>query len=485
MHTSFLLVSLSMDAILAGTTVYQRRQALDRVTNGLGFPDAYDQTLDRIRQQGGSKSKLGMAALMWVSRSEQPLRLQELLHALGVEVGAEDFNISNIPSIRAVLGSTLGLVIIDNNASTVRLLHFTLKKYLRQHPTIFVTADSMMAEICLTYLNYPSVRVLPNPDNAQERPPFLEYATCFWGTHAGREVTEPVKSLSLHLLDGYENHVSAAILWREKLRERHSHEDVLGISGLHCIAFWGIAEIAIAMLEGKKWDVNAYDSKDDTPLMWAIRYGHYKVVELLLEQGDIRPDVIIRDGRTVFSFAAESGNEHAIKLPLESGNIDPDLPDSNGRTPLSFAASGGHEGVVKLLLERGDVNPNSLDNNGQTPLLYATMMGREGIVNLLSEARTPNRKSLRNSHKTPASVTESATSWPHQKQPPPSEPSSPDRFNSLTATSVPIPTPSSSFLSYFLFEVLIQSTVLLFLFLISYICGDSCGLFHVGYNDWK
>jgi len=395
-HTSLLLVSLSMDAILAGATIYQRRRALDRVTNGLGFQDAYNTTLDRIMQQGESKSKLGMAALMWVSRSKRPLRSQELLHALGVEVGAEDFNNSNIPTIRTILGSALGLVIIDNS-STVCLLHFTLQEYLRQHPTLFVTADSMMAEICLTYLNYPSIRAPPNPDNARGNPPFLEYATCFWGTHAGREVTESVKSLSLRLLDGYENHVSAPILWREKIREPDVHEDVHGISGLHCIAFWGVAEIAIAMLEGKKWDLNKYDSRGDTPLTWAIRYGSYRVVELLLGQGDVRPDVVIRDGRTVFSFAAESGNERAVKLLLESGNIDADSPDSNGRTPLSFAASGGHEGVVKLLLGLGDVNPNLSDNNGQTPLSYASTMGQEGVVKLLSESRTSNSESAQNS----------------------------------------------------------------------------------------
>ena len=430
MHISFLLISLSMDAILAEATVHQRRQALDRVANGLGFQDAYDQTLDRIRQQGGSKSKLGIAALIWVSRSERPLRSQELLHALGVEVGAEDFSNRNVPSIRTVLGSTLGLVKIDQHTSTVRLLHFTLREYLRQHPTLFVTADSMMAEICLTYLNYPSIRASSNPDNARGKSPFLEYATCFWGTHAGREVTESVKSLSLRLLDRYEKHVSAPILWREKIREPYFHEDVHGISGLHCIAFWGIAEIAIAMLEGKKWDVNGHDSRGDTPLMWAIRSGHYTLAELLLEQGDIQPDVTVRGDRTVFSFAAESGNERAVKLLLELGNINPDSRDSkgrtalsfaaagghegvvrllleregvnpnswdnNGRTPLSFAASGGHEGVVKLLLDRGDVNLNLPDNDGQTPLLYATMMGREGVVKLLSESRTSNSESLEN-----------------------------------------------------------------------------------------
>ena len=122
----FLLVSLNMDAILSEATIYQRKQALHGMTKGLGLRDAYDTTLDRIRQQGGSKSRFGITALMWISHSERPLESQELCHALGVQLGAEDFSIQNVPSIRTVLGCTLGLVTIDEKASTPRLLHFTL-----------------------------------------------------------------------------------------------------------------------------------------------------------------------------------------------------------------------------------------------------------------------------------------------------------------------------------------------------------------------
>ena len=443
--TRFLFASLGMDAILAGATIHQRRQALHRVANGLGFQDAYNTTLDRIRQQGGSKSKLGMAALMWAFRCERPLRLEELRHALGVELGVEDLSIDNVPSVRTVLGCTLGLVTIDKNTSTVRLLHFTLQQYLEQRSTLFVTAHSMMAEICLTYLNYRSIRALPPNLNTLETTPFLEYAACFWGTHAGSGVTEPVKSLSLRLLEGYENHVSAAILWRKKIRKLSSEGDVQAISGLHCIAYWGITEIAISVLEMKKWDVNGRDSKGDTPLMWAVRYGNYRVVELLLKQGDIRPDLAILDGRTVFSFAAESGNEPAVKLLLECGIINPDSSSSDGRTPLSFAASGGHEGVVKLLLERGDVNPNSSDNDGRTPSSYATIMEREGVVKLLSEARTSNHKSLENSDRMLASAL------------------------------------GSSFPSPLLLALILS----IFLFLLHYVYGDSRALFHTIHSAWQ
>ena len=204
-----------MDAVLSEATIHQRRQALRKMTNGLGLQDAYSTTLNRIQQQGGSKARLGMKVLMWLSRCERALESEELCDALGVESGAEDINVHNVPSIRTVLGCALGLVRVDENTSTLRLLHHTLQEYLGQHPTLFLTAHSMMAEICLTYLNFQSIRALPpNHSVAWSRKTFLEYATCFWGTHAARKVTEPVNSLAVRLLAGYENNVSAATLWQ-------------------------------------------------------------------------------------------------------------------------------------------------------------------------------------------------------------------------------------------------------------------------------
>ena len=71
----FLLISLSIDAILDEATISKRRERLDLMTSGLGLDGAYDATLDRIKVQGKGNSTLGMAALMWISFSERPMHL--------------------------------------------------------------------------------------------------------------------------------------------------------------------------------------------------------------------------------------------------------------------------------------------------------------------------------------------------------------------------------------------------------------------------
>jgi len=183
----FLLVSLNIDAILQETTIHRRRQKLNARTNGLGLGDAYSATPVRMSGQGGEKARLGMAALMWIYHSERPLKAGELLHALSVEIGLPNLSGDNIPPTGTLLSCFQGLVVIDKEASTVRLIHFTFQEYLRSHPELFSTAHSTMEETCLSYLNSQQVKALsttPFPD--LQSTPFLEYSSLYWGVYARR-----------------------------------------------------------------------------------------------------------------------------------------------------------------------------------------------------------------------------------------------------------------------------------------------------------
>ena len=150
----FLLVSLNIKAILQETTLYRRREKLDTIANGLGLGDAYDATIRRIKAQKGDRARLGMAALVWISHSERPLKVDEIRHALAVEIGSTDINTNNVPSIRTVLVCCQGLAAVDKGSSTIRLIHFTLNEYLSRRADLFDGAHSKIAESCLTYLNF-------------------------------------------------------------------------------------------------------------------------------------------------------------------------------------------------------------------------------------------------------------------------------------------------------------------------------------------
>ena len=194
-----------MDAILGEITLHQRRKKLDEMTKGEGLGEAYAATLLRMKAQPESRSKIGMEVLMWVSHAERPLHVDELCHALGVEEGSVDFNIRNVPPIQTLLACSLGLVTIEksssSSASTVRLVHYTLKEYLSRTPNLFFKPHPRIAKICLTYLNFRHVKAFSlTLSSAPPTAPFTEYASCYWGPHARRETTESVKTLALKLL---------------------------------------------------------------------------------------------------------------------------------------------------------------------------------------------------------------------------------------------------------------------------------------------
>ena len=327
----FLLVSLNIDAILGEVTIYKRRKRLEEITKGKGLGDAYAATLTRIKSQNGSKSRLGMEALMWISHSERPLKAIELCQALGVEKGDTDQNVGSVPAIETVLRCSLGLVTVEASSSTVRLVHFTLQEHLSNASSLFHSPHSMMAETCLTFLNFRCIRDLSTTLNSPPIvAPFLGYASCFWGIHARKELSARVKLLALKLLDGYDRHISSKLLliherdWWWHRPELEGSNALKGFTGLHGAAYIGIVEIARALLEMKRWDLNATDVDGNTALTWATRKGHEDVVKMLL-------------GRR---------------------GADPDPMNSDGRTPLLWAAACGHERVLEMLLERTDVNPN-------------------------------------------------------------------------------------------------------------------------------
>ena len=399
-----------MDAILGEITLTRRRKKLDGMTKGKGLGDAYTATLSRIRAQPPNISKLGMEVLMWVSHAERPLRVDELCHALGVE-GSMDLDIDNIPAIEMALACSLGLVTVEKSSSTVRLVHYTLKEYLSHNPSLFLKPHLIIAKVCLTYLNFRHVKSLsPALQYVPPTTPFVEYASCYWSTHARWETTENVKSLALKLLDRYDKHISSKIALLRGLRDEEQpfdREDIpTGFTGLHGAAYFGCVEITVALLEKKKGDVEASDFHGNTAISWTARRGHEGVARVLLEQGNANPDTPdTKYGRTPLWWAAQNGHEGVVRTLLERKDVNLEKVDKWSKTPLYRAVAYGHVGVVRVLLEQGHANPNTANTVfGQTLLSWAAEHGHEGIVKILLERNDVNADQADHCSQTPISL---------------------------------------------------------------------------------
>jgi len=376
------------------------------MANGLELGDVYAATIERIKAQDGDKSRLGMTALMWISHAERPLRADELCHALAVQPGSTDFDIGNIPSISTLVSCCQGLISVDKEGSTVRLIHFTLQEYLSFHPDLLGSPHSAMAEACLAYLSSRKVQELwtsPHPDT--QNTPFLEYCSIYWGVHAKRELSDSGKSLALELLRENNGPISTkSLLAQVNNFYIWEFDTVSPFSGLHCASFFGIVEVVAGLIEIECYDINEGDFSGCTPLAWAARNGHVELVKSLLERKEVNLDKPDNDNRTPLLYAAWNGHEGVVKILLERKEVNPNKPDNEGGTPLSFAAEEGHDVVTKILLGREDVDPDTPDNDGQTPVSIAAWNGHEGVVKILLERKEVNPNKPNNDGRTPLSI---------------------------------------------------------------------------------
>ena len=338
---------------------------------------------------------------MWVSNSERPLRSAELCDALGVRIGSADRDLENVPTIRTLLACSLGLITVEEASSTVRLVHFSLQEYLSHNLGLFQNPHSMIAEVCLTYLNFRCVRELsPTLASVPSTLPLVGYVSGYWGDHVRKGGVGGMSPLALELLVEFGQHVSSQLLlvhyhevrrWWEP--EFDNRDGPKRFTGLHGAAFFGMVEIVPTLLAMEGWDINTTDPTGRTALAWAAVGGHENVVAMILQQKDAKADTPdTGHGLTPLWLATVYGNEGVVKLLLEREDVNPNTAHTKyGWTPLLLAVENGHEGIAKLLLEREDINPNTADSEyGRTPLLLAAKGGYEGVVKLLLEREDIN-----------------------------------------------------------------------------------------------
>ena len=352
------------------------------MTHGLGLGDAYGAMLSRMKRQDEDKARLGIAALMWISHAERPLEADELCYALSIEIGSPNLNADNVPSIGTLLACCQGLVVVEKEVSTVRLIHSTLQEYLRAHTDLFGAADSTIAETCLSYLNSQKVKAISTSSSPSLQDiPFLEYSSLYWGVHTKRSLSDCAKQLALKLFDDCNSHISTKILLRAHDVWGVDMDKVSRLSGLHCACLFGIVEIVAGLVEIEGCDINQIDFTGSTPLHWAARSGDVGVVKALLGRGGVNLDTP-DNGDTPLHVAACFAREDVMEILIQQ-DINPHKPNFNGQTAFYHASARGHEGIVKILLEQDGVNPDGSDVFGQRPLRSAAQNGHGGMVKLL------------------------------------------------------------------------------------------------------
>ena len=320
--------------------------------------EAYGSTLKRILEQAPNRSDLAIRIIGWVSHAERHLKVDELRHALAVEKGSHNIDVEDLTSTKIILQVCIGLLILDSESGTFRLIHYTAQEYFRQLHQQFAGIHLDITETCLTYLTYQPICQGPcNTVEALRRRyesmPLLSYAAQCWGHHAVK-VEQDVGPQILQALkhDSIRTSSFQALQYREL-----NHADLAaalfeslptGLEPLHVAAYWNLSLTGKILLE-EGADANGSDKQCWTALHWASSRGSGAMVETLQEY---RVDINARDfsGWTPLFWAAIQGHEKIVRRLLEK-KADHLLIDSNGWTCLHWAASKGNSSITRVLLD--------------------------------------------------------------------------------------------------------------------------------------
>lgn len=113
--------------------------ALENLPKGIG--DTYDEAMERIRAQNPDDKELGENVLLWISFALRPLSIVELQHALAVDDTTTNTDLDALPDEEIIISVCAGLVTIDNESSTVRLVRMMPLFFCLAHSISYVYTD--------------------------------------------------------------------------------------------------------------------------------------------------------------------------------------------------------------------------------------------------------------------------------------------------------------------------------------------------------
>ncbi|KAJ7755758.1 hypothetical protein B0H14DRAFT_2978102 [Mycena olivaceomarginata] len=146
----FLLAKLHIESLAQYNDLDSFEKALGNLPRNL--PDAYKDTMDRIIHCDKEKDKeLALAALTWVAKAKRPLTVAEIRDALAIDSNSKTLNPRRRPYLTSILRVCAGLLIVEENTSIVRLVHFTTQAYL----DIYLTqGHTDITRLLLAYLAF-------------------------------------------------------------------------------------------------------------------------------------------------------------------------------------------------------------------------------------------------------------------------------------------------------------------------------------------
>jgi ankyrin repeat protein len=367
------------------------------------IPRTLDETYSRVLESiPRDHIQYAMTVLILLTWSQRPLRLDEIVDAVAVDLEASPtFDPRNrLPYPQGNFTSLLqSLISVVENTDgkdqernwQVHLAHLSVRDFLlsgRVHDILGLRMDqsfanAQIAKICLAYLSDVTAHNLPLEDMKSQFP-FAQYSAEYWSDHAreaevtGHVLSDVVAALQAASSKGHDMMVQILL---DGGADANAQGGEYG-NALQAASANGHINI-LKMLLSNGADINARNGRYGTALNAALLSGSYETVRTLLKMGaDVNAQD--KDSRTVLYGASQKGLELFVGTLLEFG-ADTDARGGEYGTALQVAALEGHREITRILVDHGaDVNAQS--HNHGTALHIASQGGHESIVRILLDS---------------------------------------------------------------------------------------------------
>ncbi|KAH8588709.1 hypothetical protein B0O99DRAFT_693149 [Bisporella sp. PMI_857] len=326
----FLLPALQIPIILEQPTRSEIRNALARMPKKV--EDTFTASLQRIQRQEDSCATLGMRALQWIFFSKEPLSPKALLEALSILLGDLSLDSDNKPVLKLLVGYCMGLVEVDSETETIRLVHLTLYQYFQKHRAdLFPSGEASMLGACLTYLSFDVFKEQIVYDGLKNLTllrwlkdyHLLPYAVRNWGKHAhacpGDNIFEPVTQFldanSVWLLAEFVYDFGTLgeirLLFGSKDTGYRTEATRLEIAAIH-----GLETVVLHLLRRNGFRAQSDDGNAQTALRLGVWLNHKNVVDILLNECSLPPNQRSPDLRFCPLWAAREHSNLVLERKL-------------------------------------------------------------------------------------------------------------------------------------------------------------------------
>ncbi|KAF4978531.1 hypothetical protein FZEAL_5103 [Fusarium zealandicum] len=385
----FLLAKLHLESLSQKINRKEVRSSLQTLPSTLDA--TYSDALERIYRQSPDAVELAEAVLFWVVCVKRPLTVLELQQMYATQQLPEETLLEedDLPDGDILIGACGGLVSIDVESKTVRLVHYTAQQYFeRSHVEKLLNAKMDITMISLKYLVLPNFSAgvcTTDKDMAQrlEQYPFLDYAAKNWGSDISKlNENELFSALDSLVSNGTAVEAASQVFSIGSVRYSNwSQEYPRGIPALVHAAVFDLPVVLGRMVKSSH-SIDDKGSDGETALIRSASFGHLGNVRVLLDLG---ADQNARDhmDETALQRAARNGEKAVVEALLEKG-ADVNLKGSGDWTALMSAVSSGNAQVVEMLVDAGaELQAETVW--GDSALSLATRSGQEAIATFLAD----------------------------------------------------------------------------------------------------